>query len=162
MFNKDRIMECVFCSKTTLTAETFYEDENFAAICNIRPVVKGHCLIIPKRHIESMLELNEKERKNFVSFSNKAVFIALKYADTADFDLLLQRGENAGQSVKHLHFHILPRKRNDNLAVNKKEFFQSFAEKENKVKTLTQSEMAVVVRELSSIAENHKIQIDEL
>jgi diadenosine tetraphosphate (Ap4A) HIT family hydrolase len=155
-------MECVFCSKTTLAAEKFYEDENFVAIYNIRPVVKGHCLIIPKRHVESMLELNETERRDFISFSNKAVFIALKYSGTNDFDLLLQKGENAGQSVKHLHFHILPRKRNDNLAVNKKEFFQSFAEKENDMKTLTSTEIAAVVADLKEIAEKHKLQISSL
>ncbi len=155
-------MECVFCSKTTLKFEKFYEDENFTAIYNIRPVVKGHCLIIPKRHIESMLEMNEKEREDFISFSNKAIFIALKYANASDFDFLLQIGENAGQSVKHMHFHILPRKRNDTLAVNKKEFFQSFAEKENTIKTLTQNEMITVVNELKEIAEKHKIQINEL
>ncbi len=155
-------MECVFCSKTTLKFEKFYEDENFTAIYNIRPVVKGHCLIIPKRHIESMLEMNEKEREDFISFSNKAIFIALKYANASDFDFLLQMGENAGQSVKHMHFHILPRKRNDTLAVNKKEFFQSFAEKENTIKMLTQNEMITVVNELKEIAEKHKIQINEL
>ena len=133
-------MECVFCSETTLNIEKFYEDENFVAIYNIRPVVKGHCLVIPKRHIESMLELNERERMDFISFSNKAIFIALKYANANDLDFLLQKGENAGQSIKHLHFHIMPRKKNDSLGVNKDKFFQSFAEKENTVKTLTNNE----------------------
>ncbi|MCL4396846.1 HIT family protein [Candidatus Parvarchaeota archaeon] len=155
-------MECAFCSETALKFEKFYEDKNFIAIYNLRPVVKGHCLIIPKRHIESMLELNDSERKDFISFSNKAIFIALKYANTNDFDLLLQKGENAGQSIKHLHFHIMPRKRNDNLAVNKKEFFQSFAEKENTVKTLTQSEMTAIVSELKNLSEKHRVQINEL
>ena len=155
-------MECVFCSETTLNIEKFYEDENFIAIYNIRPVVKGHCLVIPKRHIESMLELNEKERMDFISFSNKAIFIALKYANANDLDFLLQKGENAGQSIKHLHFHIMPRKKNDSLGVNKDKFFQSFAEKENTVKTLTNDEMKAVVNDLRSIAENHRIQINEL
>ncbi|MCL4362574.1 MAG: HIT family protein [Candidatus Parvarchaeota archaeon] len=155
-------MECVFCSETTLNIEKFYEDENFVAIYNIRPVVKGHCLVIPKRHIESMLELNERERMDFISFSNKAIFIALKYANANDLDFLLQKGENAGQSIKHLHFHIMPRKKNDSLGVNKDKFFQSFAEKENTVKTLTNNEMKAVVNDLRSIAENHRIQINEL
>ncbi len=155
-------MECVFCSETTLNIEKFYEDENFVAIYNIRPVVKGHCLVIPKRHIESMLELNERERMDFISFSNKAIFIALKYANANDLDFLLQKGENAGQSIKHLHFHIMPRKKNDSLGVNKDKFFQSFAEKENTVKTLTNDEMKAVVNDLRSIAENHRIQINEL
>ncbi len=155
-------MECVFCSETTLNIEKFYEDENFIAIYNIRPVVKGHCLVIPKRHIESMIELNENERKDFISFSNRAVFIALKYANTNDLDFLLQKGENAGQSIKHLHFHIMPRKRNDSLGVNKDKFFQSFAEKENTVKTLTNDEMKAVVNDLRSIAEKHRMQINEL
>ena len=155
-------MECVFCSKTTLAAEKFYEDENFVAIYNIRPVVKGHCLVLPKRHIENMLEMNENERKSFISFSNKAVFIALKYAGTKDFDFLLQNGENAGQSIKHLHFHILPRKRNDALAVNKAEFFQSFAKKENTMDTLKKEELNIIIEELNSIAEKHKLQISTL
>lgn len=155
-------MDCAFCNAAALKEERFYEDENFIAIYNIRPVVKGHCLVITKRHVESMLEFNENERKDFIPFSNRAIFVALKYANANDFDFLLQKGENAGQSIKHLHFHILPRKRNDNLAVSKKEFFQSFAEKENTMKTLTQSEMAKTVKELKEIAEKHKLQINEL
>ncbi len=155
-------MECVFCSETALKFEKFYEDKHFIAVYNIRPVVKGHCLVIPKRHVESLLELDENERKDFISFSNKATFVALKYANANDFDFLLQMGENAGQSIKHLHFHILPRKRDDALAVNKKEFFHSFAEKENTVKTLTQNEMIAAVNDLKNIAEKHKIQINEL
>ncbi len=155
-------MECVFCNESTLNIEKFYEDENFVAIYNLRPVVKGHCLVIPKRHVKEMNELNESERKDFISFSNKAIFVALKYSGANDFDFLLQKGENAGQSIKHLHFHIIPRKRNDSLGVNKDKFFQSFGEKENTVKTLTNEEIRLIVNDLKSIVEKHRIQINEL
>ncbi len=155
-------MECIFCNKTIIKRETFYEDDNFVAIYNIRPVLKGHCLVIPKRHITEMYEFNEAERKDFVSFSNKAIFIALKYSDSNEFDFLLQRGENAGQSIKHLHFHIIPRKRNDPLMISKKEFLQSFHEKENSGNNLTDKELSGIVSELKEIAEKHRLQIDEL
>ncbi len=155
-------MECVFCNRLILKKESFYEDSYFIAIYNIRPVVKGHCLVIPKRHVDEMHELNEEERKDFISFSNKAVFIAEKYSGTNEFDFLLQKGENAGQSIKHMHFHILPRKRNDALAVSKWEFFQSFSEKEHTSKNLSNDEIVPIVKELKDLAEKHRLQLETL
>ena len=155
-------MECVFCDPLVLKKETFYGDGYFSALYNIRPAVKGHCLIVPARHIESLLEMNEEERKGLVSFLNRAVFLALRYSGANDFDILLQKGENAGQSIKHLHFHVLPRKRNDSLAVSKKEFMHSFAEKEESVKPLTPEEIDGIVGELRGIAEKHRLQINEM
>jgi histidine triad (HIT) family protein len=155
-------MECIFCNQIILKKETFYEDSHFIAVYNIRPVVKGHCLVIPKRHVLELGELNAEERKDFLTFSNKAVFLALEYSGVRDFDFLLQKGENAGQSIKHLHFHILPRKRNDVLSVSKKEFFRSFAEKENAVDTLSGGDLAAVVKELKDLAEKHRLRLETL
>jgi diadenosine tetraphosphate (Ap4A) HIT family hydrolase len=155
-------MECPFCQSTILKKESFYEDDFFRAIYNLRPVVKGHCLVIPKRHIEELYQLKENERKDFISFSNKAIFIAEKYSETNEFDFLLQKGENAGQSIKHLHFHIIPRKKNDILKVAKKEFLQTFQKEENSDKVVSEQEMTKIVSELKSIAEKHRLQINEL
>jgi histidine triad (HIT) family protein len=155
-------MECVFCNDTIIKKETFFEDDNFAAIYNIRPTVRGHCLVIPKRHLQETYELNEKEREGFLTFTNKVVFTALKYSDTNDFDLLLQRGENAGQSIKHLHFHIIPRKKNDGLNTAKKEFLGSFHERETTTSQLTEVELVKIIKELKEIIVKHKLQINGL
>ena len=155
-------MECVFCNEIIIKKESFYEDNSFTAVYNIRPVVNGHCLIVPKRHVEELYELSEEEREDFISFSNKAVFIASKYSGTADFDFLMQKGENAGQSIKHLHFHILPRKRNDALMVSKKEFLHSFQEKENTDSNLTEKELTKIVSELKEVAKKYRLQINGL
>ena len=155
-------MECIFCNQIILKKETFYEDSHFIAVYNIRPVVKGHCLVIPKRHVLELGELNAEERKDFLTFSNKAVFLALEYSGVRDFDFLLQKGENAGQSIKHLHFHIIPRKKNDGLNTAKKEFLGSFHERETTTSQLTEVELVKIIKELKEIIVKHKLQINGL
>ncbi len=155
-------MDCAFCNEIIIKKQKFYEDENFFALYNLRPVVKGHCLIIPKRHIEQLYQMNENERKDFISFSNKVLFISLKYSSTNEYDFLMQNGENAGQSIKHLHFHIIPRKRNDALMLSKREFLDSFQKKENSTNNLSEEEIKKTVNQLIKIAEEHRIQIDAL
>ncbi len=155
-------MECVFCSDIVIKPEVFYENENFMAVYNSRPVVKGHCLVIPKRHILETYQLNDSERKDFISFSNKAIFLALKYSNASDFDFLLQKGEKAGQSIRHLHFHIIPREENDVLGVSKTRFFKSFSEMESGAPVLEKEEMTSIVNEIKEIAEKSKAEMEKL
>jgi len=102
---------CPFCNK----AEEFYflESTHFAAIYNISPILPGHSMIIPKKHRESLFELSEDELSEFMMMGrNTAQFLA-KVFDTDAFDWAIQEKEAAGQSVPHLHMHIVPRKIGD-------------------------------------------------
>jgi histidine triad (HIT) family protein len=103
-------MECIFCKivNKEIPAVVVYEDEDILAFNDVRPLAPVHVLIIPKRHIESMNDLTEKDTE----LIGKMVLVAKKIA--IDFDispkgykLLTRVGEWGGQEVAHLHMHLL-------------------------------------------------------
>lgn len=104
--------DCPFCNINTRTAQ-FAESPNFRAVYNIAPILPGHSLIIPKRHVQSFLELSEAELCEMVSFSQRCIRILQNAFSTTGFNWTIQEGEEAGQTIPHLHLHLIPRKPND-------------------------------------------------
>ena len=103
---------CPFCN-SNIDEARFSESENFLAIYNIAPILHGHSLILPKRHVESLLELNNEELHEMMIFSRNTTKMLLEMFKSSGFDWTIQEGEDAGQSVPHLHLHLIPRKSND-------------------------------------------------
>jgi bis(5'-adenosyl)-triphosphatase len=102
-------MNCPFCDSENIKNQIFYEDEIFYGLYNIKPIVPGHSLLIPKRHVEHLLELNDEEMKMLLPVLKKIIKGLLKTYDADSFDLSLQEGKPAGQMVPHLHVHLIPR-----------------------------------------------------
>ncbi|KAH9810340.1 diadenosine tetraphosphate hydrolase [Melampsora americana] len=101
-------------SSFDVSDQVFYESEHSFGIVNLKPIVNGHVLIIPKRNsIKRLNQLNEIELidlfKSVQIVSNKLESI---YGCNS-LTISIQDGLDAGQSVPHLHVHILPRKPND-------------------------------------------------
>jgi bis(5'-adenosyl)-triphosphatase len=92
----------------------FYRTQRSAAFVNLRPIVPGHVLIMPERIVATMDELTEEEYLDMWK-SVRTVQRILKqhYSDTTAFNVAVQDGRAAGQSVPHVHVHILPRKGGD-------------------------------------------------
>lgn len=91
----------------------FAQDTCFYAIYNRAPILPGHVLLIPKRHVRQFDELNGKELSSIMVFS-KQVMVALRKAFFPDgFDLTIQDGFVAGQTIDHFHLHIIARYKND-------------------------------------------------
>ncbi|CAN5170815.1 hypothetical protein BH23BAC1_BH23BAC1_38690 [soil metagenome] len=89
------------------------ESQNFAAIYNISPILPGHSLIISKAHFESLFELSEAHLTEFMILGrNTAQFLSAVF-NSDSFDWAIQEKEAAGQSVSHLHMHVVPRKIGD-------------------------------------------------
>ena len=104
--------DCPFCAPLVFDA-CFAETRNFRAIYNIAPVLPGHCMIIPKKHTLSYLDLPEELMTEMVSFSRKVVRTLMKAFNQTAFDWTIQEGLAAGQTIDHLHIHIIPRKSGD-------------------------------------------------
>ncbi len=104
--------ECPFC-KPDINELVFLESEKFIAAYNIAPVFPGHSLVTPRKHITSIFELSDQDLFEFVTFSRKTIEILSKAFDTEGFNWILQEREEAGQTVAHMHIHILPRKSGD-------------------------------------------------
>ena len=108
----DNMKECPFCNPNREEIK-FNESENFLAIYNIAPILPGHSLIIPKRHVESLMGLSNNEVCEMMLFSRDTVKILLEVFVVSGFNWTIQEGEEAGQTVPHFHLHLIPRKPND-------------------------------------------------
>ena len=103
--------DCVFCAIAAGEIPSFkiYEDDIVLAYLDINPFSKGHTLVIPKAHSAGLLDTGDDVLSAVVS-RVKNVAAHLKATLPCDgFNILQNNGEAAGQTVKHLHFHIIPR-----------------------------------------------------
>lgn len=91
----------------------FYQTALSAAFVNLRPIVPGHVLITPKRIVPLMADLSEDEYLDMWK-TVRVVQAALgKHYGTSSYNVAVQDGKSAGQSVPHVHVHILPRSTGD-------------------------------------------------
>ena len=103
--------DCVFCAIAEAEIPSFkvYEDELVLAYLDINPFTKGHTLVIPKVHSTGLLDTSD-ETLAAVLARVKKIAAHLKEALPCDgFNILQNNGAAAGQTVMHLHFHIVPR-----------------------------------------------------
>jgi|GEM_PF-477180 len=112
--------DCIFCKIISgeISAMTVYESDHVLAFLDVNPIQKGHTLVIPKAHWQSILDIpvaecidieRTEELMYIVRIAAKAVCMA--FADGVN--ILQATGACAGQTVDHLHFHIVPRCESD-------------------------------------------------
>jgi bis(5'-adenosyl)-triphosphatase len=105
-------IKCPFCDPAIHSA-MYDEIADFLAIYNIAPILPGHSLVIPRKHISGLLELSPGEISAFFNFATRIVRILSKAFHTDAFDWSIQEKPEAGQTIDHLHLHIVPRMKND-------------------------------------------------
>lgn len=101
-------MDCIFCEKLNKN-EYILENELAVAIFDAFPVNKGHMLIIPKRHFASFFEATSKEVLSCMELVNKAKQYLDNEYNPDGYNIGINVGEAAGQTIFHLHIHIIPR-----------------------------------------------------
>lgn len=111
--SKDK--ECLFCQVVLgeVDAAMVYEDEISIAFLDHRPLFHGHTLLVPKEHVETLVELPKNRVGPFfqnVQLLSAAVKEAMKAEGT-----FVAMNNTVSQSVPHLHVHIVPRKKKDGL-----------------------------------------------
>lgn len=107
--------DCVFCAIAAGEIPCFkvYEDELALAYLDINPFSEGHTLVIPKAHTTGLLDTPEETLAALLARVKK-VAAHLKSALGCDgFHILQNNGAAAGQTVGHIHFHIVPRRNGD-------------------------------------------------
>jgi bis(5'-adenosyl)-triphosphatase len=107
-----KALNCPFCDES-VNSSVFFTQGEFLAIYNIAPVLPGHALVIPRSHKTSILMLSDKELCEFFITARKTLQILLKAFETDSFDWSIQEKPEAGQTIEHLHLHIVPRLKND-------------------------------------------------
>ena len=111
---------CVFCKiiNGDIPSYKIYEDENVFAFLDINPVTYGHTLVIPKKHVENIFELDSVTTNSlFVGVTNVAKLLKEKLK-TDNLNLINNNGPLAYQSVFHYHVHLIPRYENDSFSIN--------------------------------------------
>ena len=104
---------CAFCDPKVIESQKFYEDETIVALYTHKPVMPGHCLIIPKRHAERFEQLTDQEGASISRVIKKVDQAASKVFNTSSYLLLQKNGAESGQTVPHVHFHYFPRQTGD-------------------------------------------------
>jgi len=109
--------DCIFCKivKGEIPSSKLLEDNEFLAFLDIKPINKGHVLIIPKAHCRNLLDFPKSEETNLIEFVKKVAMAVMKATSADGFNLGMNNGEAAGQIVEHAHFHIIPRFKDDKL-----------------------------------------------
>lgn len=102
--------DCIFCkiAKGEIPAKKIYEDDEMLAFHDINPVSPAHCLLIPKKHIKSMFELEAEDIPLAGRLLHKAQELAKELScGEKGTRFVINAGEDGGQTVYHLHVHIL-------------------------------------------------------
>lgn len=112
---KDTLDSCPFCNPK-VKEFSWLKTNKIRVIYNAYPILPGHSLVLPKRHVTSLLELEDSELNELFQIARKAILVLLRVFEGEGFDMSLQDGQAAGQTIPHLHVHIFPRKFGDLLS----------------------------------------------
>ena len=122
-------MDCLFCKiiEGTIPSKTIYEDDIVKVFLDINPNTNGHCLIIPKKHIITVNELDNELITHILEVEKK-MYKLLKEKLNIEGLTIVQNNEY-GQEVKHYHVHLIPRYKNDGWSlINSQENLKSLDE----------------------------------
>lgn len=104
-------MDDIFCKIIAgdIPSYKVYEDEDVIAILDIDPAVQGHTLVIPKKHYDTFATIPADDLSQIIKQVQMVACHIVNKLSANGFHIIVNNGESAGQSVSHLHFHILPR-----------------------------------------------------
>ena len=102
-------MDCLFCRIVAgeIPSTKVYEDDKILAFRDINPMAPTHILVIPKEHIGGVDELDSENSAIVAHIFAKIAEIAKNEGLTTGYRVVSNIGEDGGQTVRHLHFHIL-------------------------------------------------------
>lgn len=111
---------CIFCKIVSgeLPRIEVYEDDHTLAFMDINPAANGHVLVIPKQHWENLIVLPDRQLQLVSVTARKVARAVQKVLEPDGITVSQSNGAGAAQSVQHFHFHVIPRKMEDNLMMN--------------------------------------------
>jgi histidine triad (HIT) family protein len=111
-------MSCVFCEIVAghAPASIVFEDERTVTFLDVRPVASGHMLVVPRRHAASLAELDPEDGAQLFRVGMRAASaLRASTLPVEGVNFYLTDGEAAGQTVYHVHLHVIPRQQGDGL-----------------------------------------------
>lgn len=103
--------DCIFCkiANGEIPSATVYEDEEFRAILDLGPASKGHALILPKNHFKDICEADAATAGKLFPLAGRIGAAMKAGLGATGFNVVQNNGVSAGQTVFHLHVHVIPR-----------------------------------------------------
>lgn len=103
--------DCIFCKIAAgeIPCTRVYEDEQALAFMDIGPIIKGHILVIPKKHYDPILDTPDDVLQHLITVVKKIAGAQRKALKTDGCNIIQNNGRVSGQAVPHLHFHVIPR-----------------------------------------------------
>lgn len=110
---------CIFCKiiNGDIPSKTLYEDDEFKVIFDVAPAAQGHVIILPKYHAANIFELPEEIAGKAFILAKKVATMLKEVLNCDGVNILQNNGEAAGQTVFHLHVHVIPRYKEDTVQV---------------------------------------------
>ena len=110
---------CIFCKIIAgeIPSRTVYEDEGYKAIMDVSPASKGHVIVLPKNHASNVFEISEEELAGAMIVAKKVAAMLKEKLGCDGVNILQNNGEAAGQTVFHLHVHVIPRYKGDTVNI---------------------------------------------
>lgn len=115
--------DCIFCKiiAGAIPSKTVYEDEDYKAILDVSPASQGHVIILPKNHAANIFELSDEDARGIMPVAKKIAAAQMKVFGCDGVNVLQNNGEAAGQTVFHLHVHVIPRYKGDTVDIKWKQ-----------------------------------------
>ena len=107
--------DCIFCklANGVFPTNSIYKDDDFNVILDASPANRGHALILPKQHFENLLEADEDVLAKVMPLAKKIATAVKKVTGCDGVNIVQNNGPAAGQTVFHLHIHVVPRFNDD-------------------------------------------------
>jgi len=114
------VHDCIFCKifEGKIPSKKIYGNDNFFSIFDVAPQVKGHALIISKKHFVNSLDIPNTLGSELFDCIKKTFLFLQKEFGLDGFNLVNNNFDSAGQIVEHFHVHLLPRKKGDGLSLS--------------------------------------------
>ncbi|HUJ75621.1 MAG TPA: HIT family protein [bacterium] len=114
------MMECIFCRIVAgeLPCYKVYEDADALAFMDINPLAAGHVLVVPKTHCVNLFDVEEPVLRHTIAAVRKVARALKRCLDLDSMNLVQANGPWALQSVPHLHFHLVPRHKDDGVPLD--------------------------------------------
>ena len=111
--------DCIFCKiiDGKIPSSKVYGDDNVISFLDIMPANKGHCLVVPKKHYETLLEIPDEDLAALIKATKKITKALTLSIGNGSYNIIMNNGKIAGQLVAHAHIHIIPRFKGDRLRI---------------------------------------------
>jgi len=109
--------DCLFCNiiAKKIPAAVIEEDPQYIAILDAFPVADGHTLLISRKHHDKIHNLPDETLSVMLPAAKKIVSKLMKILTFTDYNLFINNGKDAGQTIGHVHLHVVPRIAGDNI-----------------------------------------------